>query len=94
LPFPRPHAFDVTCRENNIIHYLIDPGKPQQNPFVERGYREDQEKFYKQNQFKSFEELRYKLRTWNMKYNNTRHCGLNGLTSNQALRSGVQNVCA
>jgi len=86
LPFPRPHAFDEACRENNIFHYLIDPGKPQQNPFVERSHREDQEKFYEQNQFKSFEELKRKLRIWNMEYNNTKHCGLNGKTPIQALR--------
>jgi len=94
LPFPRTHAFDMACKENNIVHYLIDPGKPQQNAFVERSHREDQEKFYEQIKFKSFEELKSKLRLWNMDYNNTKHCGLNGLTPNQALRSGVQNVCA
>jgi len=86
LPFPRPHAFDKVCQENNIVHYLIDPGKPQQNSFVERSHREDQEKFYEQIQFKSFQELRYRLRLWNMEYNNTKHCGLNGKTPNQALR--------
>lgn len=86
LPFPRPHAFDEACWENNTVHYLIDPGKPQQNPFVERSHREDQEKFYEQNRFKSFDELRRKLRLWNMEYNNTKHCGLSGKTPNQALR--------
>ena len=94
LPFPRTHAFDEKCKENNIVHYLIDPGKPQQNAFVERSHREDQEKFYEQIKFKSFGELRYKLKAWNVEYNDTKHCGLNGLTPNQALRSGVQNVCA
>jgi len=94
LPFPREHAFDRICKENDIVHYLIDPGKPQQNAFVERSHREDQEKFYEQNKFRSFEDLKSKLRLWNMNYNNTKHCGLNGLTPNQALRSGVQNVCA
>jgi len=94
LPFPREHAFDRACKENNVLHYLIDPGKPQQNAFVERSHREDQEKFYEQNKFRSLEDLKRKLRIWNMDYNNTKHCGLNGLTPNQALRSGVQNVCA
>ncbi len=94
LPFPREHAFDRVCKTNNIAHYLIDPGKPQQNAFVERSHREDQEKFYEQTDFKSFEELKYKLKAWNVEYNNTKHCGLNGLTPNQALGSGVQNVCA
>jgi len=92
LPFPRLHAFDKVCQKYGIIHYLIDPGKPQQNAFVERSHREDQEKFYEQIPFKSFEELKYKLRLWNMHYNDTKHCGLNGKTPNQALRLEVQNV--
>jgi transposase InsO family protein len=83
---PRLHPFDILCRDLKIPHYLIDPGKPQQNAFVERSHRTDQEKFYEQNQFRSFEDLRYKLRTWNTEYNDTKHCGLNGLTPNQALR--------
>ena len=32
------HALDIFCRENNIIHYLIDPGKPAQNGTVERSH--------------------------------------------------------
>jgi len=91
---PRWHAFDVLCQELRIPHYLIDPGKPQQNAFVERSHRTDQERFYEENVFRTFGELRYKLKIWNVEYNNTKHCGLNGLTPNQALRSGVQNVCA
>ena len=82
---PRLHAFDLLCRELDIEHYLIDPGKPQQNAFVERSHREDQEKFYEQTQFKSFQELRYKLRLWNMEYNDTKHCSLSGKTPNQML---------
>ena len=74
-------------------HYLIDPGKPAQNGKVERSHRTDQESFYDQLVFKSFEELRYKLKLWNMYYNDLEHCGLNGKTPNQALRLGVQNVC-
>ena len=83
---PRLHPFDLLCLELSIPHYLIDPGKPQQNSFVERSHRTDQEKFYEQIQFKSFEDLRRKLKLWNMEYNNTKHCGLNGLTPNQVLR--------
>jgi len=52
---------------------------------VERSHREDEEKFYQRNRFASFKDLRYKLRKWNRDYNNTRHCGLKGLTPNQAL---------
>lgn len=82
---PRLHAFDILCQELGIPHYLIDPGKPQQNSFVERSHRTDQEKFYDEIQFGSFEDLKYKLRLWNMYYNNAKHCGLKGLTPNQAL---------
>jgi len=83
---PRLHAFDILCQKLEIPHYLIDPGKPQQNSFVERSHRTDQEQFYNELTFKSFKELRYKLRLWNMYYNDTKHCGLKGLTPNQALK--------
>ncbi|MFA4881175.1 MAG: integrase core domain-containing protein [Candidatus Doudnabacteria bacterium] len=86
LPFPRPHAFDIACQKFEIPHYLIDPGKPQQNAFVERSHRTDQQKFYDDMSFASFEELKYKLRLWNMYYNDTKHCGLNGKTPNQMLK--------
>ena len=86
-PFnPRLHPFDVLCNDLAMGHYLIDPGKPAQNGKVERSHRTDQEKFYDETKFESFEELKYKLRLWNMEYNDTKHCGLNGLTPNQALK--------
>jgi transposase InsO family protein len=72
------HPLDIFCKDNDIIHYLIDPGKPAQNGTVERSHREDQEKFYDQNIFKTFSELQRKIRTWNDYYNNLEHCGLNG----------------
>lgn len=80
------HSLDIFCRENNIIHYLIDPGKPAQNGTVERSHREDQEKFYEQNKFKSFKDLQKKLKWWNMYYNDLEHCGLKGKTPNEFLR--------
>jgi transposase InsO family protein len=79
------HALDIFCAENNIIHYLIDPGKPAQNGTVERSHREDQEKFYEQNKFKSFKSLQKELKKWNMYYNDLEHCGLNGKTPNEFL---------
>jgi len=91
---PRLHIFDLICQKYNIIHYLIDPGKPNQNGKVERSHREDQEKFYEINTFKNQKELEKKIRIWNNEYNNLEHCSLNGLTPNEALRlSKVQNVC-
>ena len=83
---PRLHAFDILCNEMKIPHYLIDPGKPAQNGKVERSHRTDQEKFYDENKFKSFEDLKQKMKIWNKKYNNTKHCGLNGKTPNEMLK--------
>lgn len=91
-PIHRIHAFDLECQKHNIIHYLIDPGKPQQNGKVERSHRSDQETFYNNLNFKTLtlEELKYQLKLWNNYYNDLEHCGLNGSTPNEALR--VQNV--
>lgn len=79
------HALDIACRERGIKHYLIDPGKPAQNGTVERSHREDQEKLYDQVAFTSEDDLRYRVRLWNMYYNNLEHCGLNGKTPNEFL---------
>jgi transposase InsO family protein len=86
------HSLDVFCIKNNIIHYLIDPGKPAQNGTVERSHREDQEKFYEQNKFKNIKDLEKKLIEWNVFYNNLEHCGLNGKTPNEMLGLQVTNV--
>lgn len=85
MMFPREHVLDKFCRENNITHYLIDPGKPAQNGKVERSHRSDQETFYDHTEFGSFEELQYKVRLWNMYYNDLKHCGLNGKSPNEML---------
>ncbi len=79
------HALDARCRELSIKHYLIDPGKPAQNGTVERSHREDREKLYDQYSFNSEEDLRYRVRLWNMYYNDLEHCGLNGKTPNEFL---------
>lgn len=88
------HALDIFCTEHNIIHYLIDPGKPAQNGTVERSHRSDQESFYDRNKFRSFKDLQKKIRVWNEYYNNLEHCGLNGKTPNEMLHSEKgTNVC-
>jgi len=55
------HVLDQFCASQGITHYLIDPGKPAQNGKVGRSHREDQEKFYDQNKFKTFRNLQKKL---------------------------------
>jgi len=79
------HALDLWCRENNIVHYLIDPGKPTQNGTVERSHREDSEKFYQRNQFKDVRDLKRKIRVWNNYYNDLEHCSLGGMSPNEVL---------
>ncbi|MFT5037274.1 MAG: transposase InsO family protein [Candidatus Azotimanducaceae bacterium] len=79
------HSLDIFCGQNNIIHYLIDPGKPTQNGTIERSHGEDQRKFYEQNKFRSAVDLKKKIRLWNDYYNNLEHCSLNGKTPNEML---------
>jgi transposase InsO family protein len=83
---PRLHDLDILCNTLGIEHYLIDPGKPAQNGRVERSHRSDQEKFYDRVCFKTLKELKYKIRLWNMYYNNLQHCSLNGKSPNQYLK--------
>jgi hypothetical protein len=82
---PRLHGFDLLCQKLNIIHYLIDPGKPAQNGKVERSHRSDQESFYDRHYFKNINDLKRKIKVWNNYYNNLEHCGLNGKTPNEML---------
>ncbi|MBT4894868.1 transposase [bacterium] len=91
------HSLDKFCAKHNIIHYLIDPGKPAQNGTVERSHRSDQESFYDRNKFKSITDLKKKIIVWNDYYNNLEHCGLDGKTPNEMLKLfklKVPNVCA
>jgi len=90
---PKLHSLDILCQKLNIIHYLIDPGKPAQNGRVERSHRTDQEMFYNRHEFKTILGLRRAIKQWNINYNNLEHIALDGLTPNEALER-VQNVCA
>ena len=90
------HALDKFCNTHNIIHYLIDPGKPTQNGTVERSHREDNKRLYYRS-FKSVAHLRKEMRIWNTTYNNLEHCGLDGRTPNEFLEDykliNPPNVC-
>lgn len=82
---PKLHEFDLVCQRKNIIHYLIDPGKPSQNGRVERSHRTDQERFYDYNIFRNRDDIEIKIKKWNEEYNNTEHCALDGKTPNEML---------
>ena len=89
---PRLHPLDLFLARNNVLHYLIDPGKPAQNGRVERSHRTDQEMFYDRRKFKTVLGLKRAIKQWNINYNNLEHIALDGLTPNEAL-ARVQNVC-
>jgi transposase len=82
---PKLHPLDLVCQKLNIIHYLIDPGKPAQNGKVERSHHTDQEMFYDRHKFKTILGLKRALKIWNNDYNNLEHCALNGRTPNEIL---------
>jgi len=79
---PRIHPLDIYLEKQRIEHLLIDPGKPQQNPFVERSHRTDEEYFYQRliRQPKTLQEYQLLLSLWCMTYNTREHESLNGLT--------------
>ena len=97
LTVKKIHALDQFCAEYNIIHYLIDKGKPAQNGTVERSHREDNRHLYP-NPFRNIASLRTKMQQWNRYYNDLEHCGLNGKTPNEFLAdytlTNPPNVCA
>ena len=84
---PKLHALDKFCADNNMVHYLIDKGKPTQNGTVERSHGSDQSRLYSQEKFNNYEELKYRVKLWNMYYNDLRHISLKGLTPNEFLKN-------
>lgn len=85
---PRLHCFDILCRQLDIAHYLIDPGKPAQNGKIERFHRTVEENFYQQESFKDLNSLRKKFRDFLYYYNNEReHSSFNYLTPLEKLKT-------
>ena len=84
---PKLHALDKFCADNNMVHYLIDKGKPTQNGTVERSHGSDQSRLYSQEKFNNYEELKYRVKLWNMYYNDLRYISLKGLTPNEFLKN-------
>lgn len=85
---PRLHIFDRVCARLGITHYLIAPGKPQQNGKVERSHRTDRERFWNIVRFRSLPEIRRKHAAYVDWYNRLcPHLGLGGLTPLEKLRS-------
>ena len=77
--------FELKLEELGIEHKLIKPRTPRHNGKVERSHRKDQERFYHNRVFVSFEDFKEKLRHWMREYNNFPMRPLNWLSPNQKL---------
>ena len=61
--------FESTLEELGIRHKLIKPKTPRHNGKVERSHRKDQERFYYNKVFCSFEDFKNRLKYWEKEYN-------------------------
>ena len=88
---PRIHCFDLLCRQLDIVHFLIDPGKPAQNGKIERFHKTAEEDFYQRETFKDLNSLRRKFRDFLYYHNNEReNQSLDMLTPLQKLQTFPQ----
>ena len=62
--------FENKLEELGIRHKLIKPKTPRHNGKVERSHRKDQERFYYNKIFCSFEDFKSRLKYWEKEYNN------------------------
>ena len=62
--------FEKRLEELGIKHKLIKPKTPRHNGKVERSHRKDQERFYYNKVFCSFEDFKNGLKYWEKVYNN------------------------
>ena len=77
--------FELKAEQLGIKHKLIKPRTPRHNGKVERSHRKDQERFYFQRIFVSFEDFKEKLKRWTTEYNNFPMKPLNWLSPNEKL---------
>lgn len=67
----RIHPFTIHCLENDIEHLLSRPGRPEDNCFVERSHRTDEEEFYAFINLRqtNTEQLKREVSKWMFTYN-------------------------
>lgn len=88
----RVHSFTQHCLNNNIEHLLSRPGTPQDNCFVERSHRTDDEEFYSFLSLSQMNntQLQQAINDWTFNYNFLRlHSSCNYQTPFQFLSSSV-----
>lgn len=80
------HRLDAWCKENKIKLVFIQPGKPQQNAYVERCNGSIRRELLNAYVFKTVSEVREKAEEWMFDYNNHRpHKSLNNKTPSDLL---------
>ncbi len=77
--------FENKLKELGINHKLIKPKTPRHNGKVERSHRKDQERFYYNKVFCSFEDFKNRLKYWEKEYNNFPMKPLGWLSPNEKL---------
>jgi putative transposase len=74
--------------DNNVDWHHIDPGKPQQNSFIESFNGSLRDEFLNEKLFDTLDDARRKLALWRYDYNNVRpHSSLENQTPAEARRT-------
>ena len=83
--------FESKLEELGIKHKLIKPKTPRHNGKVERSHRKEQERFYYNKVFCSFEDFKNRLKYWEKEYNNFPMKPLNWLSPNEKYLEYIQS---
>ena len=76
------------ANDNDVEWHYIDPGKPQQNAFIESFNGSLRDEFLNEEIFDNLDDARRKLALWRYDYNNVRpHSSLGNKTSAEARRT-------
>ena len=86
------HPFDSFCTSLNIEHKLIRPRTPRHNSKVERSHRNDSERFYKFLSFYSYDDLKYQMKNYVKRSNNTPMQTLEWLTPLEMRQKNKNNI--
>ena len=87
----RKTMFEEHLEELGIRHKLIKPYTPRHNRKVERSHRKDQERFYYNKVFFSFEDLVNRAKYWIKEYNNFPMRPLKWLSPNEKYLEYIGN---
>ena len=88
----RIHPLDTLCNELNIQHKLIRPRTPRHNGKVERSHRNDQQRFYSNLHFYSYDDLLKQMKAYLKRSNNIPMQILGWLTPLQ-MREQLKKQC-